>query len=263
MLQTLLKLWFLGFVIVSLLMSFLWALSVQKKNAGIVNVGWTISFVILTAFYCAQNDGFYLRDILIFLMVALWALRLAFHLVHRIETNPEEDKRYQKLRRFWKTKANYRFFLLFQSQALMVMVLSIPFLLISVNGLFEIRLIELIAFILWIIAFMGETTADSQLKRFKSYPQNKGKVCQAGFWNYSRHPNYFFEYLVWFSFFLFALGSPYGWVALYCPIVMFYFLVYVSGIPVTEAQALKSEGVSYWEYQRTTSMFFPWFKRRD
>ncbi len=263
MLPVFLKLWILGFVIILFLMTFLWLLSIKKRNAGMVYLGWAVSFVILTSFYCAQTDGFYLRNILIFLMVALWGLRLAFHLVQRIERDPKEDSRYQKLRRFWKSKENYKFFFFFQSQTIVIMILSTPFLVIACNSYPYIQLIELIAFILWIIAFMGETTSDSQLRRFKSYPQNKGKVCQTGFWNYSRHPNYFFEWLIWISFFLFALGSPYGWLTLYCPVIIFYSLVFVSGIPPAEAQALKSKGVAYWEYQRTTSMFFPWFKRKD
>ena len=100
-----------------------------------------------------------------------------------------------------------------------------------------------------------------QLKQFKANPANKGRVCQAGLWNFSRHPNYFFEWLVWVAFFLFALGSPWGWVTIYCPALMLFFLLKVTGIPMTEELAVKTKGDAYREYQRTTSVFVPWFKK--
>ena len=78
-----------------------------------------------------------------------------------------------------------------------------------------------------------------------------------GLWRYSRHPNYFFEWLVWIAYAMFALASPWGWISLACPAVMLYFLLRVTGIPATEAQALKSRGDDYREYQRTTSAFVP------
>jgi steroid 5-alpha reductase family enzyme len=115
---------------------------------------------------------------------------------------------------------------------------------------------------LWVVALLGETAADAELKRFKADPANKGKTCRKGLWNYSRHPNYFFEWLIWVAFFLAALASPYGWISLLCPVLMFIFLFKVTGIPMTETQALKTRGKDYRDYQRTTSMFVPWFKKR-
>jgi steroid 5-alpha reductase family enzyme len=100
------------------------------------------------------------------------------------------------------------------------------------------------------------------MKRFKADPANKGKVCEAGMWRYSRHPNYFFESLVWWAYFLFALGSPFGWTTVFCPLLMLWFLFRVTGIPLTEEQAVRSKGDAYREYQRTTSAFVPWFKKK-
>lgn len=103
--------------------------------------------------------------------------------------------------------------------------------------------------------------ADRQLARFRADPANKGKVCQAGLWNYSRHPNYFFEWLVWVGYAVFALGSPWGWLGLIAPALMLHFLLNVTGIPMTEELSLKSKGDAYRAYQRTTSAFVPWFKK--
>jgi steroid 5-alpha reductase family enzyme len=113
----------------------------------------------------------------------------------------------------------------------------------------------------WATGLLGESLADRQLARFRADPANKGKICQIGLWNYSRHPNYFFEWLVWVGYAVFALGSPWGWLGFIAPALMLHFLLNVTGIPMTEELSLKSKGDAYREYQRTTSAFVPWFKK--
>jgi steroid 5-alpha reductase family enzyme len=113
----------------------------------------------------------------------------------------------------------------------------------------------------WLVAVIGESIVDAQLAAFRREPANRGHVCERGLWNYSRHPNYFFEWLVWVAWAIYAAASPFGWLALICPLVMLFFLFRVTGIPATEAQALRSRGQEYARYQRTTSAFVPWFKK--
>jgi steroid 5-alpha reductase family enzyme len=120
---------------------------------------------------------------------------------------------------------------------------------------------EWLGAIVWLVALAGESIADSQLKSFKSRPVNKGKVCQIGLWRYSRHPNYFFEWLIWVAYFVFALASPFGSLSILCPLLMLYFLFKVTGIPATEEQAIRSKGEAYCNYQRSTSVFVPWFPK--
>jgi steroid 5-alpha reductase family enzyme len=108
----------------------------------------------------------------------------------------------------------------------------------------------------------GEYLADHQLARFRADPANGGRTCRSGLWRYSRHPNYFFEWLHWFTYVALAAGSRLAWVALSGPLVMYVFLRWVSGIPFTEAQALRTRGEDYRDYQRRTSMLFPWPPRR-
>jgi steroid 5-alpha reductase family enzyme len=115
---------------------------------------------------------------------------------------------------------------------------------------------------LWAVAFAGELTADMQLEAFKQRPGTSGRTCRDGLWRYSRHPNYFFEWLIWCAFFLVALPAPWGATAVICPAMMLYFLFRVTGIPATEAQALRTRGEDYRKYQATTSVFVPWFPRR-
>ncbi len=116
---------------------------------------------------------------------------------------------------------------------------------------------------LWMVALAGEAVADAQLAAFKRDPASKGQVCQRGLWTYSRHPNYFFEWLIWVAWALFGMASPYGWISILCPLLMFYFLFRVTGIPATEAQSLRSKGEAYRRYQQTTSAFVPWFRRQE
>ncbi len=194
-------------------------------------------------------------------MAAIWGLRLAIHLLtSRIIGHPEEG-RYQELRRQWKTNIPLKFLLFYEFQALLCVALAVPFLLASHNPDPGISLVEWAAGLLWAIAMIGEATADAQLEAFKSNPANKGHTCTAGLWRYSRHPNYFFEWLIWMAFALFAVGSPYGAWGFFSPALILYFLLKVTGIPATEAQALRTRGEEYRRYQQTTSAFVPWFTR--
>jgi steroid 5-alpha reductase family enzyme len=121
----------------------------------------------------------------------------------------------------------------------------------------ELSILEYAGAALWTICIIGEATADAQLKRFKSKPENKGKVCNVGLWSYSRHPNYFFEWMIWVSYFIFACASPWGWISIVCPAIILLLLFKVTGIPLTEEQSIRSRGDAYREYQRTTSVFVP------
>jgi steroid 5-alpha reductase family enzyme len=116
------------------------------------------------------------------------------------------------------------------------------------------------AVLIWVFAVAGETLADAQLARFRTTPGNQGLVCREGLWRYSRHPNYFFEWLHWFSYVALASGAAISWLG---PVLMYVFLRWLSGIPHTEAQALRTRGELYRTYQRTTPMLIPWFPRSE
>jgi len=115
------------------------------------------------------------------------------------------------------------------------------------------------AVLIWLVSVLGEAVSDLQLHRFRQQPHNKGEVCRVGFWKYSRHPNYFFEWLHWWTYVLLAIAAPFGWLTILAPLAMWFFLNRVTGIPHTEIQAIKSRGEKYRNYQQTTNAFFPWF----
>ena len=151
----------------------------------------------------------------------------------------------------------------FQAQALLAIVLALPFFLAARRTDPGISGFEVAGLLIWVAGVAGESLADHQLARFKSDPANRGKTCRAGLWRYSRHPNYFFEWLHWWAYAALAVGSVFWWIPVAAPLVMLYFLLKVTGIPPTEAQALASRGDDYREYQRTTSAFIPWFPKKE
>jgi steroid 5-alpha reductase family enzyme len=244
------------------LMLVLWLIHLATGNASIVDPGWAGGLGILGILYPALGGGYWLRSTLIAVMAGIWGFRLAIYLlVTRVIGHPEEG-RYQELRRQWKTNIAFKFLMFYEFQAVLAIVMAIPFLAAARNPDPTISPLEWAGAALWIIAILGEMTADAQLSAFKSNPANKGHTCQVGLWHYSRHPNYFFEWLIWMSFAIFALASPYGYLGVVSPALILYFVLRVTGIPATEAQAIRSRGDEYRRYQQTTSAFIPWFPKK-
>ena len=168
-----------------------------------------------------------------------------------------EDGRYSTLKKDWGEAAQWKMFRFYQFQALGSVLFALP-MLIAAQSSSALSLLDFAGALIWFVAIVGETIADRQLARFRAASANRGKVCRVGLWNYSRHPNYFFEWLHWWSYVCFAINAPLGWLTVLGPMTMLYFILYVTGIPPTEAQAIKSRGDAYREYQRTTNAFFPW-----
>ena len=261
MLSAMLSLALIGLAIVSALMFVLWLIQLRTENAGIVDIGWTFAIGILAVLYAALGDGSAVHRWTLAVMVAIWSLRLGIHLAVRV-IGKAEDVRYHALREQWPTGTAWKFLLVFEAQALLDVLLSVPFLLTAFHRPGRFSWPQFAGALIWFMAIAGESIADAQLGAFRHHPANHGRVCQKGLWNYSRHPNYFFEWLVWIGWALFAFTAPWGWLAFSAPLLMFLFLYRVTGIPATEAQSLRSKGAAYAEYQRTTSAFVPWFKRK-
>ena len=233
------------------------------NNYGAVDIAWSYAFAGLAAFYAICGQGWPVRRALIGAMVCLWSLRLGSHLLRRVAGHhPEEYGRYQQLRQDWSENFLPKMFGFFQMQAVSVIYLGIPFLLIAQNPARHLELLEIAGLIIWLLALSGEGLADTQLNAFKRNPDNRGKVCDIGLWRYSRHPNYFFEWLIWVGYFVFALASPWGWLAILSPLSILWLLLRVTGIPMTEEQNIRSKGDAYRRYQRTTSAFVPWIPKR-
>ena len=252
----------IGLVGGSLLMLLLWVIQFFTRDAGIVDVGWSGSLGVLALFYGLTMPLASSRVWLVMAMAAVWSLRLAIYLLCNRVLGKHEDGRYQSLRARYGPRAQVFFFLFFQVQALLAWLFSIPFWLAMRREGTALDFADVVGASLWLMAFVGEATADWQLARFRADSSNKGKTCRSGLWNYSRHPNYFCEWLHWWVYVVIAWQAPFGWTTLFAPALMLFFLFKVTGLPATEAQALASRGEDYRDYQRTTSPFFPWFPQR-
>jgi steroid 5-alpha reductase family enzyme len=249
-----------GWITLTCLMVCLWGWSLKRRNAGIADVGWAGGLGLLGIIYALAGDGFGPRRALIGMMVILWSARLTWHLITDRVWNQPEDPRYAALREKWGRFVGLKFFLYFQFQAALAVLLSYPFVVLATDPYPELTGYEYAGLLLWIIAWCGEALADGQLKRFKSDPANQGRTCQEGLWYHSRHPNYFFEWLIWVAYFIASLAAPFGWISIMCP-VMLYLLFKFIAIPSTETQALRTRGDDYREYQKSTSVFVPWLKK--
>lgn len=230
----------------------------RLDNYGIVDVAWSYAFGALAGFYALAGSGWPVRRALMAGMVALWSVRLGTHLLVRVAGHhPVEDSRYRQLRRDWSAHFAPKMFGFFQLQAISVPILGVGFLLVAQNPQPRLHALEWAGALLWLLALSGEALADAQLAAFKRDPLHRGQVCDRGLWRYSRHPNYFFEWLTWVAYFVFALPSPFGWLSILGPAVILYLLLRVTGIPLTEEHSLRSKGDAYRRYQAVTSAFVP------
>ena len=251
-----------GWLLVAVMMGVLWLVQHRRRDAGVVDVGWAAGLGVLAVLYGIRGGGDWQYRLLVAALAGLWSCRLAIYIyVNRVH-GKEEDGRYQTLRAKWGSGAQARFFVFFQAQGVLDVILSLPFLVVASVQRTGLSWWAYCGVALWLTAVLGEATADRQLAAYRADASHRGTTCRAGLWRYSRHPNYFFEWLHWWAYVIVAAGASWWWVTLVGPAVMTVFLFKVTGIPATEAQALATRGDDYREYQRTTSVFVPWFPKR-
>ncbi len=245
-----------------LIMVGLWGIQQRVRNASIADLGWCLGLIGVVLWYAGQAPGEAQRKMLVALLVLLYAGRLALYILFDRVIGKVEDARYRRLREQWGSSESVRMFLYFQLQAVAVVAFSLPFLVVIHNPRPPFDVTESIGLVIWSFAVFGEARADRQLARFRANPRNHDQVCREGLWRYSRHPNYFFEWLHWWAYVVMAFGTADWLITWVGPVGMGWALLKVSGIPLAEAQALQTRGGEYRKYQRTTNAFFPWFPKR-
>ncbi len=249
-------------ILLFLLFTALWLRQRATRNAGIVDVGWSLGTGLAGAGLALASGGWFPRTVLVAVLAGVWGARLAWHIHHRSH-GAVEDGRYADLRQSWGPSAQWKFFLFFQAQALLAMGFALPIWMAGRSVRPQWEWMDALGAGVWILSIAGEALADAQLQAFRDDPANRGQVCRRGLWSWSRHPNYFFEWIHWWAYVLFALGT-HGWLfTLAAPALMLFFLFKVTGIPATEAHALRSRGEAYRRYQREVNAFFPWFPLRS
>jgi steroid 5-alpha reductase family enzyme len=239
----------------------LWARQLRTRDATSVDVAWAASLAFMAIFCAVAGEGHAARRGLVAILGVVHGARLALHLWRdRMRGRDGEDGRYRKLRETW---GDGRFLVFYLGQATSTVVLAIPFALAAGDVRPFPSALDVAAAALWALGVGLETIADAQLRRFKRDPATKGAVCRVGLWSVSRHPNYFGEWLVWCAYAALAIRAPLGALALVAPASILFLIVKVTGIPPTEAQALRSRGDAYRRYQREVPSFFPWFPKRS
>lgn len=249
-----------------ILMTGTWFVARRINNWSIVDVAWPYGFtvLVLASAPCvlASLDGLVSAH-LHAVMLILWSLRLGTHIGLRVLGHlGEEDGRYQKMRAQWGTDTPRRMGVFYIQQAVALAILMAPYFASCLEPT-AIGLVHGIGAGLVGLALLGETIADAQLAAFKRDPQNRGKVCESGLWSWSRHPNYFCEWVVWVGFALLSwtptlLGIP----GVLCAAAMYHLLNKVTGVAMTEAQLLRSKGAAFADYQRRVPAFWPRPPRR-
>ena len=243
-------------VILVIVFSLVWLRQRSTKNAGMVDPVWSYCVGFTAVFYALVGGGDGYTRLAVGLLGGAWGIRLGTFLFFR-NTGKPEDGRYRRFRDEWGAKADFNMFWFFQFQVVLAMLLSLGFLVACYRPTTPSPLIFIAAVALMAISVIGEGIADAQLSAFKKDPANRGRVCRSGLWRYSRHPNYFFECLHWPVYTILAIGAPWLALTLIPPFIMWFLLLRVSGIPMTEAQTAKSRP-EYADYIATTSAFFPW-----
>lgn len=252
-----------GWVVMVFVMAVLYIVQRKIRNAGVVDAAWAFGVGGMAVYFATCADGDPLRRTLLAAMVGLWGFRLGFYLLKDRVIGRPEDGRYKAMKQHWGSKAEPYMFLFYQVQAFWTALFAVPFLPVVFNDAPAISAFDVAGVVVFLVALAGESVADRQLAAFKNRPESKGKTCREGLWRYSRHPNYFFEWIHWFAYPLLAVPGAGVWVALAGPVVMLVFLYKITGIPFTELQALKSRGDDYRRYQERTSAFIPWFPKKE
>ena len=251
-----------AWLLCAIVQAVLWMIAERTKNAGIVDVGWAQAFSGVVLLFALQPLAPKSGWLPISALVIAWSTRLTCYLVSRGAATGAEEGRYMELRRRWALHASQRFFGFFQLQALLTAVLSTAFVVPFVVAPWDSGWLRAIGFMISATGIVGESFADMQLQRWKRDPNNVGKVCEVGLWQYSRHPNYFFEWVTWVGFAIYGLAFSGGWIALLGQALIFATIWKFTGIPATEAQAMRSKGEPYRDYQRRVSRFLPMKRRK-
>ncbi len=243
-------------------MTFLFVVSLIRRDNGTADVGYGMAFIVSACVLYMHTPAVLAQGTLVLLMVIAWGSRLSIRILSKAVGKPE-DFRYRAWREEWGNTFVWRSFLqVYMLQGLVILAVSLPVLALIAAPLPQVTALFTAGFMLWWVGYFFEVVGDAQLDRFLRNKEKKTRIMTTGLWRYSRHPNYFGEALMWWSLALMAYGgSTIGLVVLISPLLITYLLLYVSGVPLLEK---RFSGDPEWEaYKARTSVFIPWFPKKD
>ena len=248
----------------AVIMSGAWLAWKSSRNSGWIDTIWTFGLgavggagALAPSLWSGTITA---RQALVAALVVIWAIRLGLHIAQRT-AGIKDDPRYGKMVAGWGADAPRQMFFLVQKQALVSIPLALSMVLAGWNPAAGLRVLDALGVLVLMVAIAGEGFADAQLHHFRADLSNRNRVCDAGLWGWSRHPNYFFEWFGWLAYPLLAIDFsgvyPWGWIALIGPLCMYWLLVHVTGIPPLEAHMLERRPDEFRAYQMRTNAFFP------
>lgn len=237
-----------------------WLLSIVKKDVSFVDSLWSFFFLLAAIVFASETPPLSARGYLVLALVAIWSMRLSVYITARNWGEPE-DYRYQQIRA--NNDPGFAFkslYIVFGLQGVLAWLIAMP-LLPAISSDTPLNVIDVVAALLWITGFVFEAGGDYQLSKFKARADSKGKVLNTGLWRYTRHPNYFGDFCIWWSFFLFAVAAG-GWWTIASPVLMSVLLLKVSGVAMLE-RTIADRRPRYADYIRNTNAFFPGLPRSE
>ena len=244
------------------LASVVYWIALRVSLMSVVDLIWTAGLGMASLAYLLASGLETTRAYAVALLLLLWSFRLSYYLLTDRVLKGEEDPRYANLASHWGKHSTRNFYFLFLIQVVFVALFLWPVSIAMSANADGWLWTDWLAVAIALVAFTGESIADRQLAAFRADASNRGAVCRSGLWRYSRHPNYFFEWLHWWAYVAFAWSSSSWWVVLLGPVAMYILLRYLTGIPHAERSSLKSRGEAYRNYQRTTNAFFLWIPHK-
>lgn len=243
-----------------LYMSKIFLIGLVKKDNTVVDIAWGLGFVLIAWFTAWHTNLWLPRHLLLLTMVTIWGVRLSTHLYLR-NKGKGEDPRYKAWRQAWGTDVVWRSYLqIYMLQAVCMLIIAIPIKTTLLSNDANLTVLDFLGLAVFCLGFMFESIGDYQLKQFVHNPANRGNIMDQGLWHYTRHPNYFGEATMWWGIWLVSLSVPYGLLAIISPLFITSLLLFVSGVPLTEAQF--ADNAAYQTYKKRTSAFFPWFAKK-
>lgn len=257
-----LYLWGGAAVFLAMVMATAWIVQIRTGQGGWADAFWSYGLGIAgvgVSLVPAGADGWTTRQLIVAVLIGLWGARLGTHIARRA-ANEKEDARYARLRDEWGDSYRVKMFGFMMLQAGAASLLLLGVLLAARNPAADLGLLDYLAIAVSIVAIAGEALADQQLKGFKASNTQPHQICDVGLWAWSRHPNYFFEWLGWCAWPLFAINLSgewiWGWGAIIAPLYIYWLLNHVSGVPLVEAHMQRTRPQAFADYARRTSRFF-------
>lgn len=250
---------FLVWLIVSVLIyqTLWWGFAQKVKDNSWVDIAWGLGFILITKIALLHSGIETYPKTLVLLMITLWGCRLAFYIWLRKKSHPGEDKRYVVMREKWGKNARWKSLLgIFWLQGLLMLVILIPTIWLMQSDVASLNLFGWVGVGVWLFGFLFESIGDSQLRKFKLNPVNKGKVMDQGLWRYTRHPNYFGEAILWWGIWIIVINCGAPLWTIIGPVTITFLLLKVSGVSLLEKQYHGDP--LYQAYQKRTSAFIPW-----